>query len=1263
MRKRMLEKYAVALLIVLMFSPVFSVFSPTAQAYLVNADGSTDPIDWYRTINGVLTSDSYPFYPYEEKSLDIGFSKFGELISIDVTDGDGVGLQYPGYESVSTYDQENTPPSADPFAHEAIDRKRWLNGWLIDIKYTEVGGSPREIWAMALFADGDGWGKDWITMPPVLEFDQARPLWQEHAPYANPDADKYVAGVLDPIADYRGGRKTNGICVTDPIIDLYDGPRKYIGVTNTLIMDTDGTELVNVTITIIFNKVEKSVILLKDIKALYDKDFLNVQFGNREEWDLDTIGYVHFYTDEPVQEWWNFTTTVEVMPVHPDDYEWVEIPGAFEHFKEFMIENKYPKKWWQDVYYEDWPVGDEDGDGDIDDEDYYIWRMEHQGWFETQSTCLTDEWHIDDEIKEHGYAVAQIIDSDLNYVGAHAVWPHPEFWSVQNYIDVEYEGEPIHVPLMLAPISRMLEWNKWTVRGDIDEELNDMPDVWIKIDDHEDEATYPTTPWIIYEHDFRVRKNVIDQYRIVSVFTLTDYHDADDADADDLNDNGIRENLIDREIRYQLDEIFNPWDLRKAMNKKTKRWVEYFYDEDFMLDLPIDDPDTGYRLIELKKWEYTEYGVNVTTLPVIPVARWWDKYCVPSERVELDLDGDCDFDYVLTPGDVLNIPSTKPDPLNMWKSKPYFYYINRMSGFINIFKTEVVGGVTQIDWDWELPEDAKIKVLWSSPHIATVGEQWFWDCVEDNDFRLSLHHNIPWYFSLLGLEEVFDVPSEEYTGLPPGGRLMYHGTYVAQEEIKDAAAVNAAIDGDTTIFLDKFVNGLALMLGKMLQFPTVDGFWLYIERGDVVLPTGSDDTAIHSSKAEDHFESEFNIGSLPWMDIYIGGVNETLVNVTTCPDPPYEVGDVLEGPHGPQVVIAVIGPYGGFWQVETVYPMIRLEKGEYIIHETWECDELVLNTALYVDSVSASAGGLPTLREYIADLPEVQAYLSEMKATAGIEETEADEVEAEGLPLDLIPHMMPEVKIVYKVWSGRYEWTVVGRDAASVDAIGSALVTAAFKNKKIEIGISGLDMNETLIANRIPYVMSKLGAGDTFEAYRDNDSDPGKRAYLIDDWCASGQGTGITVGWPVSSSNMIFIGGAEPYVNLGAYYFNDFIEALSDFTGEFTDPHMSPWAGKIVGTTCWNKTTYSSDEDVGYAVIGTHKDKNGTVGLSIYGHWGRDTYYACRWFDYYKFKLQHINPCVTAIILEIDYDDPQHPTFKVVEQLGTISEKPVHPDP
>ena len=90
----------------------------------------------------------------------------------------------------------------------------------------------------------------------------------------------------------------------------------------------------------------------------------------------------------------------------------------------------------------------------------------------------------------------------------------------------------------------------------------------------------------------------------------------------------------------------------------------------------------------------------------------------------------------------------------------------------------------------------------------------------------------------------------------------------------------------------------------------------------------------------------------------------------------------------------------------------------------------------------------------------------------------------------------------------------------------------------------------------------------------------------------------------------------------------------------------------------------SSDEDTGYAVVSTTKDLNGTVLLLVWGYDGRDTYYASKWL--YGDIPHHTMPGLvqlqmapyglTSLILEIDYEDPEHPEFSVVELLGTISE-------
>jgi hypothetical protein len=139
---------------------------------------------------------------------------------------------------------------------------------------------------------------------------------------------------------------------------------------------------------------------------------------------------------------------------------------------------------------------------------------------------------------------------------------------------------------------------------------------------------------------------------------------------------------------------------------------------------------------------------------------------------------------------------------------------------------------------------------------------------------------------------------------------------------------------------------------------------------------------------------------------------------------------------------------------------------------------------------------------------------------------------------------------------------------------------------------------------------------------------------------------------------MLFSGGPE--VNVGAEYFNEFTNAFWARTAYVVND--TGQAYKILALSCWNKTSYGS----GYAVVSVYKDLNGTIGFLIWGVTGSDTYYAAKWFWETGIEyLQTENRGVTDIILKITYppSDPTHPTFSIVQRLGTISEKTPHDDP
>jgi hypothetical protein len=151
--KKLITVLATTMLIIGMFAPM---------ATLPRATAGVHEDEWYKLVNGVLTTDYYDLYPYDELSVDYGFSKFGELIYWNELEDHGVGIQYPGFDQVGTYVQDATRQSIDPFANEMINEWLWLNGWFLEVRYTHRSARDRCIRAMAMFADMTVEGGDWI---------------------------------------------------------------------------------------------------------------------------------------------------------------------------------------------------------------------------------------------------------------------------------------------------------------------------------------------------------------------------------------------------------------------------------------------------------------------------------------------------------------------------------------------------------------------------------------------------------------------------------------------------------------------------------------------------------------------------------------------------------------------------------------------------------------------------------------------------------------------------------------------------------------------------------------------------------------------------------------------------------------------------------------------------------------------------------------------------------------------------------------------
>ncbi|MEM2983549.1 MAG: hypothetical protein QXH17_10365, partial [Candidatus Bathyarchaeia archaeon] len=513
---------------------------------LTVSSASPDPDlhSWYTVVPGVLGSDTYVLYPYELKSLNVGFSKYGELIGIppgaDMSvQANWVGLEYDGRDPFC-------PPSVVPMAS-------WINGWFLDIQYIDPSfpvGSPkrdRHLWAFAMFGDGFGWGGDWVL-------------------------------ATDPASEPHGGRKTNGYCETEDLKVLYDGPRRFVAQSVTHVYDFDGTvttrwPVVDVILTLIFEKVKKEVILFKDIKLKIPKAHLwgklNVQFSNREQYDLGPApgytSYADFFEQYGItcygKEWhmadylardhyeYQTTTTSSTYTLHP--------PGPLlADFLKIWVAGAFQDPTWYDI---DWASGT------------VTFKPER---VPPKDKPILFLYKYKFKASWHEYDIAQIISSDKKYVAWAAMWPPVSDYTV--------DGMLYYLTGPLVGVSE-----------------NDM-------------STEPKqSPLVIGEWDFAMEHEELPQFRCVEVKGVTNLHDAVDDE--------FGTPTIDREVLYQLEEVFNPWDLVKAVHKDTKRWVEFF---------------SGDGTWSSKTLKYKP--VLDRSLPCVEERfGGWDEYCSFAERVLL----------------------------------------------------------------------------------------------------------------------------------------------------------------------------------------------------------------------------------------------------------------------------------------------------------------------------------------------------------------------------------------------------------------------------------------------------------------------------------------------------------------------------------------------------------------------------------------------------------------------------------------------------
>lgn len=551
------------------------------------------------TVFGVLSTDTYVLYPYTAENLVWGFSKYGELINGAAKQG----LEYNGM---------------DVFANPNVLEKDWSQGWYIDIHYADLSNSYQHAWAYALYSDisgSSGIGGDW------KENVQNGPLG---TPY--------------------GGRKTNIWATTDPIKVLYDGPRSFVAQCRTTLYaasdhSVTSSGLVNVTITFVFNKDKKEIIEYKDIKRLdqgkFGRDF-QVEFSNRGEWDIGTTSsppsYAYFYHgmdtvyDYKYQPYYNSqhdANTYDVCQI-------LDKSGTYAGFVAY------------------WPSPF----GDFVKPTSVITRTEV-----LSSLCTVEK---------------NVTWSQINDYDSHTFYFGDQFWSTSDAFPIGggvWSNEPMifkNNVLLFSPSDYTWDSDSQKVTFTVNPASSDRFLIDYK---HHQPDNAPSsynmaywgleagTPYVIGEWDFKLTAAPeAQQFRGVCVYGLTDRHDGDDADAQS-EDWSYGRNNPDREIMYQLNEVFNPWDLNSAVEKYTQRWVEFYH-------VPVGGDS---------------YTTNQQPALVVSDSEW-DQYKVFSERVE-DLNTSTvlnrylgDYSFIANPGGTATFYGLLPGHYYKFLYSTYTYY-------------------------------------------------------------------------------------------------------------------------------------------------------------------------------------------------------------------------------------------------------------------------------------------------------------------------------------------------------------------------------------------------------------------------------------------------------------------------------------------------------------------------------------------------------------------------------------------------------------
>jgi len=479
----------------------------------------------YKKIYGVLGNDSYTLYPYEKKSTLVGFSKYGELMNPYVP----VGLNYSG--------------QIDPFANNYVSKQDWNEGWVINITYVQ-SGKYRNVWAFALYSDTLGSGT-----PPDYD-------WQH---------------VSSPLSTPYCGRKTNAYAKSYPIEKIYDGPRraiyrlKTVISTNTTVDGFDDDKIIELTFHVIYEKVKKYVVWIKDVKRVdVGKGIgtMQIEFSERGQWDMERAShpqaYAYWFTNRTTK--YNKHIFYNGSYTHRQArYDWEGNAQAAGYDVCQIISKSLPYVGWA-AYWPNTTVN-------------YVEAFDVTTVSTRLSTISTFHDYYRANLWPSDYKVASMRRYEPLYTPC--VYPRGEgLWSNEPMVFVNDNVKTRGTHYNWVYNSTRGRWGVEFLSAHNPASTDYIRIVYKSKQNNQNDMSpaphEPSTPYVIGEWAFDLTwanmTRSTNQFRCVTAYGVTDYHDADDADRQETD-------RLDREIVYQLDELFNPWDLNDATHKDENRWL------------------------------------------------------------------------------------------------------------------------------------------------------------------------------------------------------------------------------------------------------------------------------------------------------------------------------------------------------------------------------------------------------------------------------------------------------------------------------------------------------------------------------------------------------------------------------------------------------------------------------------------------------------------------------------------------------------------